>query len=84
MRAVDRNNHAAGVGGTIGCQKGGHVGDFAWLGGAPKWEVLHQFGVAVFIAQLVLGTSFHQVDVAVSRDGSGIDPNDANTTIFIG
>ena len=35
-RTVDGDDHAAGVSGTIGCQKDGHVGDFAWPGGAPE------------------------------------------------
>ena len=77
-RTVDGDDHAAGVSGTIGCQKDGHVGDFAWPGGAPEREVFHQIAVAIFIAQLVPGARFHQVNVAVGSDRPGIDPNDAN------
>jgi hypothetical protein len=54
-RAVDGDDHAACVSGTIGCQKDGHVGYFAWSCGAPERELLHQFAIAVFIAQLVPG-----------------------------
>ena len=47
------------------------------LAALPR-EVFHQFAVAVFIAQLVPGAGFHQVNVAVGFDRPGIDPNDAN------
>ena len=33
------DNHSAGVSGTIRCQKGGHVGYFAGVGGAPERQV---------------------------------------------
>jgi hypothetical protein len=36
------------------------------------------FAVAVFIAQLVPGAGFHQVNVAVGFDRPRLDPNDAN------
>jgi len=35
-RAVDGNNHAAGISGTVGCQKDGHIRNFARSGGAPE------------------------------------------------
>src|ERR1700720_3292822 len=80
-RTVDCDDDAACVSGTIGCQKDGHVGYFAWPGGAPQREAFHQFAVAVFIAQLVFGTGFHQGDVTVSFDRPGIDPNNANAIV---
>ena len=42
-RTVDGDDDTAGVSGTIGCQKDGHVGYFAWPGGAPEREAFHQF-----------------------------------------
>ena len=58
-RAVDGDNHPASVGRTIRCQKGGHVGYFAGVGGAPERQVFQQFAVAVFIAKFIPGASFH-------------------------
>jgi hypothetical protein len=52
-RAVDGDDHAAGIGRTIGCQEDRHVGYFAWFGGAPEREVFHQFAVAVFTLGLL-------------------------------
>ena len=45
---------------------------------ARQRELLHQFAIAVFIAQLVPGAVFHQVDVTVGFDWPRIDSNDAN------
>ena len=80
-RTVDGDDHATGVSGTIGGQKDRHVGDFAWPGCAPEREASHQFAIAIFIAQLVPGTSFHQGDVTIGFDRSRIDPNNANAIV---
>src|SRR5580700_11245708 len=58
--AIDREDHARGVGGTVGGKERHQVADLAWMRGAAVRKPFLEFLVAVFVAELVLGARLQQ------------------------
>src|SRR5258708_26159243 len=76
--AVDGVDHAGGVAGTVGGEERHQVADFARMRGAAERKALLKLLVAAFVAELVLGASLQQGDVAVGSDRTGIDADHAD------
>src|SRR5260370_1347901 len=76
--AIDGKDHARGVAGTVGGEERHQVADFARMRGAAERKALLKLLVAAFVAELVLGASLQQGDVAVGSDRTGIDADHAD------
>src|SRR6202044_2063698 len=76
--AIDREDHARGIGGTVRGEERHQVADLAWMSGPAVRKALLEFLVAVFVAELVLGAGLQQRDVAIGADRARIDADDAN------
>src|SRR5438105_8271976 len=75
--AVDRDDRAGGVGGSVRSEERGHPADLLGLGGTAEGERLHILGPAFGIAELGVRAGAHQRHEPVGHDQTGVDADDA-------
>src|SRR5205807_736000 len=76
--AIDREDHAGSVAGTVGGEERHQVADLPRMRGTGERQALLEFLVAVLVAELVFCAGLQERHVAVGADRSGIDADDAN------